>query len=93
MLIDGHDSQWRNRRGEDGKPFVLNIAQRTLTLTVACFCLSQQILTKHLYRFMPARFSEALNAHATNEKITLRAHLTTIRFFYEMIGNLEGWRE
>jgi Gly-Xaa carboxypeptidase len=45
----------------------------------------QQDLTKHLYRFLPAKFSEALNAHATNEKITLGAHLTTTRFFYEMV--------
>jgi Gly-Xaa carboxypeptidase len=37
--------------------------------------------------------SETVNPHTVNERISLRAHLTTTQFYYRLIRNLEGWEE
>ncbi|WVR07064.1 hypothetical protein IAU60_004103 [Kwoniella sp. DSM 27419] len=48
-------------------------------------------LTDGLYRFTPAMISENLNQHTVNERISLKGHLNTTRFFYKLLRNSEGW--
>jgi Gly-Xaa carboxypeptidase len=37
--------------------------------------------------------AEFKNPHTVDERVSVRAHVTTIRFFYELIRNMEGWRQ
>lgn len=49
-------------------------------------------LTKHIYRFTPAVYSESVNVHTVDERISLRGHLTTTQFYYKLLRNTEGWK-
>lgn len=48
-------------------------------------------LTTEIFRFTPAFLSESLNQHTVDERISLRAHLTTVRFYYKLMKNTQGW--
>lgn len=49
-------------------------------------------LTRNLYRFIPAPIAEFKNAHTVDERVSVNAHLSTIRFFYQLLQNVQGWR-
>lgn len=37
--------------------------------------------------------TQLLNFHTVNERIHINAHFSTIRFFYKLINNLQGWQD
>lgn len=50
-------------------------------------------LTRHIYRFTPARVSQISGYHTVNEKLHKDAHLSAIQFYYTLARNLEGWSD
>ncbi|KAL1406987.1 hypothetical protein Q8F55_006400 [Vanrija albida] len=50
-------------------------------------------LTKHIFRFNPARLSDSVNVHTVNERMNLDGHLSTIRFYYKLLHNTAGWTD
>lgn len=48
-------------------------------------------VSENIFRYTPAYLNESLNQHTVDERMSLRAHLTSIQFYYQVIRNLEGW--
>ncbi|UNI19508.1 hypothetical protein JDV02_005690 [Purpureocillium takamizusanense] len=49
-------------------------------------------LTRNIYRFTPARTGTRLNAHGTDERMDMAAHLEGMRFYYDLIRNFDHWQ-
>ncbi|KAK4701729.1 Gly-Xaa carboxypeptidase, partial [Phenoliferia sp. Uapishka_3] len=50
-------------------------------------------LTNNIYRFVPASLELIKNFHTVDERIHVDAHLSSIRFFYKLMRNTEGWKD
>ncbi|BGP34581.1 hypothetical protein JCM10296v2_006403 [Rhodotorula toruloides] len=50
-------------------------------------------LTRNIFRFVPCSLSLALNLHTVDERLHVDAHMSTIRFYYKLIVNLEVGKE
>lgn len=50
-------------------------------------------LTKNVYRFSPVSEETARGAHTVDERIDMEAHLGGVRFYYELIRNMDGYTE
>ena len=66
---------------------------------MSCKCvLDQQLLQppKTLFdywaRYKAIIAAEFKNAHTVDERVSVNAHLSTIRFFYQLLQNVQGWR-
>lgn len=46
-------------------------------------------LTKNIYRYTPVMFQDAQNIHTVNEAVRIRAHLSTVAFFYDLLINAQ----
>lgn len=46
-------------------------------------------LTKNIYRFTPMNMEDAQNMHTVNEGLKIRAHLSTVAFFYDLLINFQ----
>ncbi|GAA6011066.1 hypothetical protein JCM11491_005925 [Sporobolomyces phaffii] len=47
--------------------------------------------TRNIYRWVPAPLELIKNFHTVDERIHVDAHLSSIKFFYKLIKNTEGW--
>ncbi|KAJ9094391.1 hypothetical protein QFC20_006893 [Naganishia adeliensis] len=50
-------------------------------------------LTRNLYRFAPTSINDFRNPHTVDEAMSIRGHLTTIEFFYQLLHNTAGWKQ
>ncbi|KAH8085208.1 putative Gly-X carboxypeptidase [Filobasidium floriforme] len=50
-------------------------------------------VTQNLYRFAPAAIADFKNPHTVDERMSIRGHLSTIKFFYQLLQNTQGWRQ
>ena len=48
-------------------------------------------LTRNVYRFSPVLEETARGAHTVDERIDVQAHLGGIKFYYELIRNMDGY--
>ncbi|GAA5860767.1 hypothetical protein JCM1840_001956 [Sporobolomyces johnsonii] len=48
-------------------------------------------LSRNIYRFVPGSLDLIKNFHTVDERIHIDAHLSGIRFFRQLLRNLEGW--
>ncbi|KEQ71631.1 vacuolar carboxypeptidase Cps1 [Aureobasidium namibiae CBS 147.97] len=48
-------------------------------------------LTRNVYRFSPVSEETAKGAHTVDERIDVQAHLGGIKFYYELIRNMDGY--
>jgi hypothetical protein len=59
----------------------------SVSLTSALFAPDVLPLTYHL---LVADFK---NPHTVDERMSIRGHLSTIKFFYQLLQNTQGWRQ
>ena len=50
-------------------------------------------LSKNIFRFRAVPLDEGQNVHTVNERITDDALFGITQYVYELLVNLEGWRE
>ncbi|KAJ9102005.1 hypothetical protein QFC19_004930 [Naganishia cerealis] len=50
-------------------------------------------LTRNLYRFAPTSIADFRNPHTVDEAMSIKGHLTTIEFFYQLLQNTAGWKQ
>ncbi|KAJ9118393.1 hypothetical protein QFC24_006222 [Naganishia onofrii] len=50
-------------------------------------------LTRNLYRFAPTSIADFRNPHTVDEAMSIKGHLTTIEFFYQLLHNTAGWKQ
>ncbi|GHJ89068.1 hypothetical protein NliqN6_5470 [Naganishia liquefaciens] len=50
-------------------------------------------LTRNLYRFAPTSINDFRNPHTVDEAMSIKGHLTTIEFFYQLLQNTAGWKQ
>ncbi|GAA5905525.1 M20 family metallopeptidase [Sporobolomyces salmoneus] len=48
-------------------------------------------LTRNIYRFLPSPLELVKNFHTVDERIHVDAHFSSIKFYYKLIRNTEGW--
>ncbi|KAI5244989.1 putative vacuolar carboxypeptidase Cps1 [Aureobasidium subglaciale] len=49
-------------------------------------------LTTNIYRFSPVMEGQAKGVHTVDERVDMQAHLDGVRFYYELIRNVDGYR-